>query len=462
MSTNFLPLLADRVLNRPLLIHPAKAETIYSVLEGRINLGQLSEEAEPSKPEASRFVGGYRRPSGQPTRFTRVSGHTALITVDGSLVNRGAWIGTNSGLTSYEGIAAQVDDIAADKDIHYVIVDMNSYGGEATGMAGLSGKFRALRKTKHVVALVNDVAASAGFGIAAAADRIVISPTSLVGSIGVVMLHLDRSGEMNAKGIRPTLIHAGAKKVDGNPFGPLPENVRADMQKDVMAFYDQFLSVVEAGRGKRLSAKKARATEAEVFIGKEAIEAGLADEIGSLDEVIADLSRPVRAAGKTQTKRTMKMDRENLPDANAGMHTETALRAAVNKAEEDGKAVGMSEGEKKGKAEGHAEGVTAERERIAAIVNSDEGKARPKAALTLALDEDSPKAETAIKLLGTMPEETTADANANSSKPGMDLGQRATTGQEVGATGQTEGGNLDAEAVNSGWKNATARINQRR
>ncbi|EAV40342.1 Peptidase U7 [Stappia aggregata IAM 12614] len=288
MSENFLPLLADRVLNRPLLIHPAKAETIFAVLEGRINLGGGDNQ---SPPDNSRFVGTYKRPSGQRTRFTRVSGNTALITVDGSLVNRGAWIGTNSGLTSYEGIAAQVDDIAADNDIRNVIIDMNSYGGEATGMSTLAAKIRKLRSTKTVIAVVNDVAASAGYGIASAADEIVVSPTSLVGSIGVVMLHLDRSNELEAKGIKPTLIHAGAKKVDGNSFEPLSDNVREDMQKDVMAFYADFLNTVEAGRSSwRLSADKARKTEADVFIGNEAISAGLADRLGTLEEVLAELA----------------------------------------------------------------------------------------------------------------------------------------------------------------------------
>jgi capsid assembly protease len=327
MSSTFLARMADRVLNRPLLIHPAKAETIFGVLEGRITLDAVpeAEKLEP-KPDASRFVGGYRRPNGESTRFTRVSGNTALVSATGSLVNRGAWVGANSGLTSYEGLGAQVDEIAADKDIRNVILDIDSYGGEATGMAALASKIRGLRQTKYVVAVVNDVAASAGYGIASSADEIVVSPTSIVGSIGVVMLHLDRSGELQAKGIRPTLIHAGAKKVDGNPFGPLPDNVRADMQKDVLAFYDQFLGTVEAGRAfptdarrkSRLPADKARATEADTFIGEEAIALGLADRMASLDEVLAELSRPVRAAGSSSSKRKTRMDRNDLSASDAG------------------------------------------------------------------------------------------------------------------------------------------------
>lgn len=457
MSSTFLARIADQVLNRPLLIHPSKAETIFGVLEGRITISGPDAEKLLPEPEASRFKGGYRRPSGESTRYTRISGDTALVSITGSLVNRGAWIGAYSGLTSYEGIGAQIDEIADDRSIRHVAIDIDSYGGEATGMDGLAAKIRALRRTKYVVAIVNDVAASAGYGIASAADEIVVSPTSIVGSIGVVMLHLDRSGELQSKGIRPTLIHAGAKKVDGNPFGPLPENVRADMQKDVMAFYDQFLAAVEAGRGKRrLSAEKARKTEADTFIGQEAISLGLADRMASLDEVLADLSRPNRAAGQ-RNQRGTKMDRSDLPAPNAGDVSETSLRAARLDGEAAGKKVGLEEG----KAEGRADGVKAERERIAAIVNSEAGKARPNAALTLALDEDSPRAETAIKLLGTMPEEGKPNAEADDPKEGAAaLEQRATTGKDFGAG--KSAGQIDADAAKTGWANAVAKVNRGR
>lgn len=449
-----LPLLADRLLNRPLLIHPAKAMTILSVLEGRITLDGTDAAV---APDASRFKGGQTRPDGQRTQYTRIAGDTAIVSVVGSLVNRGAWIGAASGLTSYEGIAAQIDEIADDATIRSVVLDIDSYGGEATGMAGLAARIRGLRDRKHVVAVVNDVAASAGYGIASAADEIVVSPTSVVGSIGVVMLHMDRSREMEALGLKPTLIHAGAKKVDGHPFGPLPDHVRADMQKDVMAFYEQFLATVEVGRGyidarrrSRLTAEQARATEADTYIGEEAIRIGLADRLGSLDDVLATLSRPARAAGR-QSRGDFRMDRNDMPSASAGDVTETALRAARLEGEAAGTTVGRAEG----RAEGHAEGVAAERARIAAIIGSAEGKARPAAALALALADDSPKAETAIKLLGALPEERPAAVPAVPS-----IGQRS-AGAEIGAA-PMGGGTDGAEAARRSWSKIVAQINAAR
>jgi len=448
MSGTFLARLADRVINRPLLIHPAKAETIFAVLEGRITLS-----AAEAAPEASRFKGDMARPDGRPTRWTRIAGNTALVSVTGSLVNRGAWVGAYSGLTSYEGIAAQLDEIGDDPGIRSVVLDIDSYGGEATGMTALAGKIMALRETKHVVAVVNDVAASAGYGIAAAADEVFVSQTSVVGSIGVVMMHVDRSREMEAKGLRPTLIHAGAKKVDGHPFGPLPDNVRADMERDVMAFYDAFLATVEAGRGytgdkrrkSRLTAAEARATEADTFIGQEAVDRGLADRIGTLDGVLADLSRPSRAAG--QPKRGgSRMDRNDLPGVSAGDVTETALRAARIEGEANGKTVGRAEGVEQGR----AEGAKAERDRVGAIMALPEAEKRRETALKLALDPAGFSAETVQGVLAKLPEEGAPAAGAV-----PPIGQRA-AGAEIGA------GAADDKPAPVSWSKITERYNQGR
>lgn len=459
MSGNYLPLLADRVLNRPLLVHPDKAATILNVLEGRIVLGAVGDGQ--AAPDASRFVGTNDRPDGAGRRrFTRAAGKTAIITIDGSLVNRGAWIGASSGLTSYEGIGAQLDEVEAEAragHLENLVIDMNSYGGEATGMYGIAAKVRNLRKRMHVVAVVNDVAASAGFGIVSGADVIVVSPTSLVGSIGVVMMHVDRSGEMSAKGLRPTLIHAGAKKVDGHPFGPLSENVRAEMQKDVLAFYDRFLETVEAGRGKaRLSAKKARETEADVFIGQEAIDAGLADRIGTLEDVLAELSRPARAAGMSNKQRSLKMDRDDLP-VSAGA-TETALKAARIEGEAAGKIVGKAEGITEGK----ADGVKAERDRIGAIMALPEAEKRQSTALKLALDPAGFASETVKGVLAGLPEEgapaaASGQAPAQAGQQPQTIQQRAETGREIGNNGPEPAA---PEAAKAGWGKAIAKANK--
>ena len=92
--------------------------------------------------------------------------------------------------------------------IRSVLRDICSPGGEAACMEGLADLIRSVRQTKPVTAFVNEMAASAAYSIASAASEIAISPTSILGSIGVVMLHADRSDELAAQGVKPTLTHS--------------------------------------------------------------------------------------------------------------------------------------------------------------------------------------------------------------------------------------------------------------
>src|SRR5690606_31827789 len=156
MTNHLLPRLAERVFGRPLLITPALAEVVHATLGGRIAPGLDGVVSSPPSPGASQFVGTRRRPNGYA--FTRASGRTALISVIGSLVNRGAWLDANCGLVSYEGIAAQVREAAADKEIDNIVLDIDSGGGEAGGMFGLAATIREARKAKYVVAVVDDTA----------------------------------------------------------------------------------------------------------------------------------------------------------------------------------------------------------------------------------------------------------------------------------------------------------------
>ncbi|MDR3401946.1 MAG: S49 family peptidase [Chthoniobacter sp.] len=272
------------------MILPEKLALIAAILEGRIGIdaSELQELAKAA-PEASRFVGSSVGKNGQAKPYRAEKG-VAMIPVLGSLVNRGAWIGANSGMTSYEGLAFQLDQAAADPEVRSIVLDMDSPGGEAVGAFEIADKVRNVAKSKPVVAVINGMAASAAYGIAAAATKIMISPSGVAGSIGVVLMHADYSVALDKKGIKPTLIHAGAHKVDGNPYEPLSTGVRADLQAEVDQFYSMFVSSVARGRGGRMTEKSIRATEARTFIGQKAIDAGVADQIGDIAGALAELS----------------------------------------------------------------------------------------------------------------------------------------------------------------------------
>jgi len=353
--------IADRLFGRPLLILPGKAETIAAVLADRGGAAlSISSLDGAVGPDASAFVGSRVRPDGMGQTLFRQDRGVAIVPVIGSLVNRGGWVDANSGVTSYDGIAAQIKAAAADPSVKAILLDIDSPGGEATGMFSLASTVRDAGKAKRIVAVVNDVAASAAYGIASAASEIVISPTSITGSIGVVMLHVDRSAEMAQKGLRATLIHAGAHKVDGYPFGPLSSEVSADMQASVASFYERFLEAVAEGRGGRLTAAQARATEARTFIGADAIALGLADRVGGFDETLNRLAtstpKPTRPGAARAQFGARKMDDDMIARADHDKAVQAAHDAGFKA--------------------GQAAGATAERERAQAILGLDEAKGR--------------------------------------------------------------------------------------
>jgi len=417
-----LPQIAQRLYNTPLLLHPGKAEIICAALHKRIFGGSLNEEAllrdAKNEVEANEFFGSRKRPDGSYS-FNPAESGIAVISITGSLVNRGAWIGSYSGLQSYEGIAAQLADARADPHTRGVILDIDSFGGEVGGIANLAASIRALRDEKPVYAVINDHAYSAGYWIASQASQIVVSPTSALGSIGVIWIHLDHSKELEAQGIDPTIITAGAKKADGNPFEPLSERARENAQEMVMGLYDRFTQAVEEGRGaSRLTAKAARATEAGDFTGEEAIKAGLADAIGTFEGVFTELSSGVSAGWKKRKGATMATE-DNLPPVIAD-HT---------------KAI--------------ADAVAAERARYDGIVNSEAAKGKGKLANELARQGLSIEQATAI-----------LEAAASEASAIPPLAERADAGALADAH------NVPAPttqaAIDASWDKAVAKVNKQR
>jgi len=282
--------IAQRVFNTPLMVDPAKALAFLTGLGPRITGREISVEGMAVAPEdqatatppalASLFgddlTNRQARNGGQP--FAVVDG-IAVIEIAGTLVHRGAWIGQSSGLTSYEGIAAQLQAALSDPTIRGIALDIDSFGGEVAGAFDLADRIRAARQIKPMQAFVADHALSAAYALASQADRIILPRTGAVGSIGVVAMHSDMSGALDQKGIAVTLIHAGARKVDANPYQPLPEAVRARIAGELEDLRQLFAETVAEGRGRRLDTSQALATEAAVFRGEAAIFAGLADEV---------------------------------------------------------------------------------------------------------------------------------------------------------------------------------------
>ncbi len=321
-----LPLhrIAGQFYNRPLLLTPQAADTISNVLLSRLgdrglqlgggaggeDTAQTTTTLFPATvgpngtvqvhtPQASRFYGEVARSEdGAPMPFRRTAEGVAIITLVGEWVNRGGYVGASSGVISYEGFKYQLEVAARDPRTRAVLLDMESPRGEAVGAFEAAAAVRRLAQSKPVWAMVNGLAASAAYAIASAATRIISMPTGISGSIGVVLAHFDYSKMLENEGIKPTFIHAGANKVDANPYQALPAAVRDKLQAEVNTFYDLFVETVAAGRTS-LTAKAIRDTEAGTFMGAEALELGLVDALGTFEGALAELSSNSPKAGRT-------------------------------------------------------------------------------------------------------------------------------------------------------------------
>lgn len=190
--------------------------------------------------------------------------------------------------TGYEYIAKAFERGLADPDFKGIALVIDSPGGEVSGNFDLVDRMFAARGQKPTRAFASEYAFSAAYSIASVADSLVVARTGGVGSIGVVTMHVDLSQALADSGVKVTFIHAGAHKVDGNRFEPLPEAVRAAIQDDIDYVYGIFVDTVARNRG--LEADAVRATEADTFRADEALKLGLADKVGALDDALAEFA----------------------------------------------------------------------------------------------------------------------------------------------------------------------------
>ncbi len=263
-----LPHFASRLFGTPLLVHRAKLDVILAVMGERLGLAVPAVDlALPSPKPATAMPAGI-----------------AVIPVHGTLVKRSLGIEAASGLTSYGEIAAMLDSALADPQVSGILLDIDSPGGEASGSFELARRVREVAAIKPVWAVANDAAYSAAYAIAASAQRLFVTETGGVGSIGVIALHVDQSVKDANDGYRFTAITAGAHKNDYSPHEPLSDSAKTELQSEVDRLYAIFTEHIAAMRGLKLDA--VRATEAGLYFGGNAVAQGLADGVQSLDATL--------------------------------------------------------------------------------------------------------------------------------------------------------------------------------
>jgi signal peptide peptidase SppA len=225
-----------------------------------------------------------------PTTFRQERG-VAVLPLYGPIMYRSSMWTAYFGGTSVEKWGRAFDELVASERVGAIVIDVDSPGGTVDGVPELAEHVRGVRGVKPIIAVSNTFMASAAYWIASAADEIVVAPSGEAGSIGVWSMHVDVSGLLEKFGEKVTLISAGKYKVEGNPYEPLTEEARAAIQQDVDHYYDLFVDAVAKGRGATTKAVRDGYGQGRMLTSKAAVEAGLANRVGTLAEVVTNQSR---------------------------------------------------------------------------------------------------------------------------------------------------------------------------
>jgi protease-4 len=198
----------------------------------------------------------------------------ALVVVDGVI-------------TDSREIVDQLERAQRDPTVRAVVVRINSPGGGVAASQEIHGQLTKLRTAhgKPVVASMASVAASGGYYVASASDRIVANPGSITGSIGVLMQIPNVSGLLQKIGVRSVVIKSGEHKDLASPTRELTEGERRLLQEVLDDVHDQFIEAVMKGR-KLTREKVAGLADGRIFSGRQALALGLVDELGDLQDAI--------------------------------------------------------------------------------------------------------------------------------------------------------------------------------
>lgn len=182
-------------------------------------------------------------------------------------------------------IAKRIRQAAEDKNVKAIVLDINSPGGTVASVQNIYDELqKAKNKGKKIVALFRDVAASGGFYIAMAADKIVAEPGTITGSVGVIMQTSNVEGLFNKIGVKMVPITSGKYKDMGSAYRPMTDAEKAILQDMVNDTYTQFFAAVKAGRPNVKPEDLTEYTDGRVFTGQRAYNLGFIDKLGGEEE----------------------------------------------------------------------------------------------------------------------------------------------------------------------------------
>jgi len=334
------------ILNAPWAIEPAKLHEIQAIYATHLRGDKIDIAAVEQR---------LGRPlANEPKRYEILDG-VAVLPIEGVLAKRANLFMQISGGCSMQMAERDLRDALADPHVHSIILSIDSPGGTVDGTQTLANAVRAGQAIKPIVTLASGTMASAAYWIGSAAQAAYISDaTTNVGSIGVVAKHVDVSRAEEQSGVKTTEIYAGKFKRIASQHAPLTEEGRQSIQDAVDYTYSLFVQAVAEQRGVTTEKVLNDMADGRVFIGQQAIDAGLVDGVSTLDALVAQLNQD-RTSGQRQTRAGAA---PIIPSTSKETHMKITREQLAADAPELLQAI---------LDEGKTAGATAERERIQAV-----------------------------------------------------------------------------------------------
>jgi len=339
------------------------------------------------------------------TYVTEVRDGVAVIPVVGPLFRYANLFTAISGASSYEVLAKDFNSALENSDVHSIVLDIDSPGGEVNGCAEFANMIYESRGTKPIIAYASGDAASGAYWIASACDQIIASETSLLGSIGVVAVYRDSNDQ--------SVLEIVSSQSPYKRLDPNSDDGKSRLQSRIDDLASVFIDSIAKHRGVDPPTVLKEFGGGDVFVGKNAIRSGLADDVGSLENIIQQQinnQNPAKLRGSSflaledsmMTDKTRKTEdaeshtlsletlKANYPQLVEAIQSETAASTQQQAAQQ---------------------GIQQERERIGEIVSSEAAKGREQLAQHLAFSTDM-TVDMALATLNASPAKAEAPSTA--------------------------------------------------
>lgn len=293
----------ESVFNQCHLYTPEYANSVLSYLSHRLDFDLVSDievDAKSFGKEEDNLTGYFDK-------------DIYVMPIRGSLVHKAGAMDAFSGICSYEGMQKELIE-AKNKGAKKILLDMSTNGGMVSGAFDFKDFLLELKKEIPIYALARDSANSAGYLIASACDKVYVSQTAQIGSIGVVYVHEDISSKLEEQKVKVTFFKAGDFKTSGNPYEPLSKKDKEYIQSRIDQSYDMFVEAVASTRN--LTKQEIIDTQAKVYTGQKAVDIGLADGVRTLESTLQEMYSVSKTGKFSQGDR---MENEELDQLKASL-----------------------------------------------------------------------------------------------------------------------------------------------